>query len=154
WSPIEVRFKHPAPGDTSEHARFFRAPVRFSAETNELVCDPAVLALPIVKADSGLRTVLERHAEDLLAKYPRPDLLVESVRSLIRKELNGGNPSLERVSNQLGLSARTLQRRLREHGTSYHGLLDQMRRDLAVRYVKQPDLAICEMAYLLGFSES
>ena len=52
------------------------------------------------------------------------------------------------------MSGRTLQRKLHDHGTSHQELLDQMRKDLAMRYLREPEMAICEVAYLLGFSES
>ena len=154
WSPREVRFAHVGPVDDSEHVRIFRAPVGFRADSCQLILDTATLALPIAKADPGLRALLDRHAEELLAKHPRPDSIVDRARSLLRTELNGGDPSLERIAYRLGLSARTLQRRLREQGSSHNELLDQMRRDLALRYLQEPEMAVCEIAYLLGFSES
>jgi len=153
-SPVAVRFEHASPGEIAEHKDIFRAPVKFAAGINELVFDSSMLSLPIVKADPVLCTVLDRQAEQQLRKYPRPDLLIDRVRGMIKNELTGGDPSLRNIANQLGVSERTLQRRLREHDTSYHRLLDQSRSDLARRYVKQPELAICEIAYLLGFSES
>ena len=73
---------------------------------------------------------------------------------MIKDELSGGNASLERIAGNLSMSGRTLQRKLREHGTSHQELLDQMRKDLAMRYLQERELAICEVAYLLGFSES
>jgi hypothetical protein len=112
WSPVEVLFQHTSPHATEEHARVFGAPVRFGSRTNELVFDSATLALPIVRADPGLCTLLDRHAEELLLRYPRQDSLIDRVRSLIRNELPGGDPSLERVAKEIGTSARTLQRRL------------------------------------------
>jgi AraC-like DNA-binding protein len=72
------------------------------------------------------------------------------VRKCSRNELNGGDPSLERIAAQIGMSARTLQRRLREQHTSHHEMLDQTRKDLAIRYLNEPRLALA-MAYLLGF---
>ena len=153
WLPTEVKFAHKAPRDTAEHARIFRCAVRFGSELNELVFDSATLELPITRADPGLCAVLDRHAEELLAKYPRQDAIIDQVRSVIRKELQGGDPSLEAVAIQLGLGSRTLQRRLRENGTAHQQLLDQMRKDLALRYLREPEMAICEVAYLLGFSE-
>lgn len=153
WAPLEVRFTHLAPRDLSEHARVFRSPVRFDAGVNELILDSATLALPIAKADPGLCAVLDRHAAELLARYPRQDLLIDQVRNLLRNELHGGDPALERIATKLGMSVRTLQRRLREQHTSHHELLDQMRKDLAIRYLNEPAMALCEMAYLLGFSE-
>ena len=154
WSPVEVRFAHVGPVDASEHMRIFRAPVRFSADSCQLTIDTSTLVLPIAKADPGLRALLDRHAEELLAKHPRPDSIVDRVRSLIGAELNGGDPSLERIAHRLGLSGRTLQRRLREQGSSHNEVLDQMRKDLAQRYLQEPEMAVCEIAYLLGFSES
>jgi AraC-like DNA-binding protein len=112
------------------------------------------LSFAITKADPGLCAVLDRHAETLIAKHSPNDSLVERVRALIKDELSGGNASLERIADSLSMSGRTLQRKLRDHGTSHQELLDQMRRDLAMRYLREPDLAICEVAYLLGFSES
>lgn len=76
------------------------------------------------------------------------------MRSIITSEFRGGDPSLERVADQLGLTPRTLQRKLHEMGTSHNELLDQMRRQLAMRYLREREMAICEVAYLLGFSES
>jgi AraC-like DNA-binding protein len=153
-SPALITFQHDRPGNTTEHRRIFKCQVQFSAPANQYFVDSSVLNLPIIKADPGLCAVLDRHAESLIAKYPRNDSLVEQVRSMIKDELSGGNASLERIADQLSMSGRTLQRKLREHGTSHQELLDQMRRELAMRYLQERELAICEVAYLLGFSES
>jgi len=154
WTPITVQFQHERPQDTAEHLRMFRCPVEFSQRANKLSFAANSLSLPIAKADPGLFAVLDRHAEELLAKFPPRDSLLDQVRHIISRELNGGDPSLERIAIQLGLSARTLQRKLHEFGTSHNDLLDQMRHELALRYLQEPGMAICEVAYLLGFSES
>jgi AraC-like DNA-binding protein len=154
WGPNKVSFQHQQPRDISEHERIFRCPVSFKAKTNEFAFNSSTLDLPILKADSGLCAVLDRHAEELLARYPPENTLIERLRTMIKEQLNGGDASLERAANELGMSSRTLQRKLREHGTSHQELLDQMRRDLAMRYLQEPEMAICEVAYLLGFSES
>ena len=153
-SPNQVTFQHERPRDTTEHRRIFKCPVEFSAPANRYLIDSNCLSLPILKADPGLCAVLDRHAEELIAKFPRNDTLVEQVRTMIKDELRGGHASLERIADQLSMSGRTLQRKLREHGTSHQELLDQMRRELAMRYLQEREMAICEVAYLLGFSES
>ena len=153
-SPVRVTFQHNRPRAISEHQRIFQCPVEFSADSNQFFIESTALARPIVKADPGLCAVLDRHAEALMARYPRNDTLVERVRTIIKDDLRGGQASLERIADNLGMSGRTLQRKLREHGTSHQELLDQMRRDLALRYLREPEMAICEVAYLLGFSES
>jgi AraC-like DNA-binding protein len=154
FAPTAVEFQHDAPSDTSEHAKIFRCPVEFRAPSNKLFFASSFLSLPIAKADARLCALLDRHAEALLAKFPPRDSLIDQVRSIITGELRGGDPSLERVADQLSLTPRTLQRKLQDLGTSHNELLDQMRRQLAMRYLREPEMAICEVAYLLGFSES
>lgn len=153
WAPLEVSFRHPQPPGTDEHRRIFRAPVRFNRPSNELVMDSSLLGLPLTKADPGLCDILDRQAQELLAKVPHQDSLARQVRGLLAEALKAGDPRLETLSQRLGLSARTLQRRLREEGTSHQDLLDEVRRELSRRYLQEPELAICEVAYLLGFSE-
>ena len=149
-----VEFQHAEPVDVSEHQRLFACPVKFAASLNRLSFPSSYLSLPIAKADARLCAVLDRHAEELLAKFPPRDSLIEQVRNLIAGEFRGGEPSLERIAGHLGLTPRTLQRKLQELGTSYNDVLDQMRCQLAMRYLREPQMAICEVAYLLGFSES
>jgi len=154
FAPTSVQFQHDAPRDTSEHANLFRCPIEFRAPSNKLTFSSSFLSLPIAKADASLCAVLDRHAEELLAKFPPRDSIVDQVRSIITNELRGGDPSLERVADALSLTPRTLQRKLAELGTSHNELLDHMRRQLAMRYLREREMAICEVAYLLGFSES
>jgi AraC-like DNA-binding protein len=153
WTPREVSFRHSRPKSITEHQRIFRAPIRFNSPSNELIFDTSLLALPMATADPGLSTILERHAQELLARSPHQGGLIEQVRHLLGESLSGGDPRLERISQKLGISVRTLQRRLREEGTSHQDLLDEVRSDLSRRYLQESRLAICEVAYLLGFSE-
>ena len=153
WAPHEVSFQHPKPKSIAEHRRVFRAPVRFGRPSNELVLDSSLLDLPIIRADPGLCDILDRQARELLARLPPQDGLINQVRVDISEALSGGDVRLEAVSQRLGISARTLQRRLKEEGTSHQDLLDEVRSDLARRYLRGPELAVCEVAYLLGFSE-
>lgn len=154
FTPATVEFQHAAPADLSEHRRLFNCPVKFGAPANRLFFPRSFLSMPIAKADASLCALLDRHAEELLTKYPPRDLLIDRVRTVIADEFRGGEPSLERIADHLGLTPRTLQRKLQELGTSYNDVLDQMRRQLAMRYLREPQMAICEVAYLLGFSES
>lgn len=154
FAPVSVEFQHHAPPDISEHVRVFRCEVQFAAPANKLSFPSSYLSLPIAKADASLCAVLDRHAEELLEKFPPRDSLIDQVRSIITGEFRGGDPSLEHVADQLSLTPRTLQRKLQELGTSHNEILDQMRRQLAMRYLREDRMAICEVAYLLGFSES
>jgi AraC-like DNA-binding protein len=157
WTPREVWFQHAPPENTSEHRRIFRAPIRFAQVSNELFFHRSLLDAPIARADPNLCAVLDRHAEELLAKLGaqgRSQNVVDQVRQILSIALRGGDPGLEAIARQLRMSTRTLQRKLNEKGTSHQDLLDEMRRELSMRYLQEPEIAICEVAYLLGFSES
>ncbi len=153
WTPREVHFEHAAPGDASEHGRIFGALVRFDMPGNKLIFARALLSLPLVGADAGLCAVLDRHAEELLAKTASHGAVSQKIRQFLQEAMQDGDLGLEAVARRMGISPRTLQRKLKEEGTSHQDLLDEMRRDLSKRYLKEPDMAICEVAYLLGFSE-
>ena len=153
WSPRSVSFQHAEPPDTSEHARLFRAPLHFSRPRNEIAFDAALLRLPLAAADASLCAVLDRHAEELLARLPPRGGAVARVRELVAERTASGEPSLARVARELGLSPRTLQRKLGEEGATWKGLLDEVRRAGAERHLRAREMAICEVSYLLGFSE-
>lgn len=153
WVPRAVSFRHPPPRDAAPYLRLFGCPVRFGQEEHALTLDRAHLALPVVSADPTLCAILDRHAEELLARLARVDDFGQQVRRCVAAALRGGEPALERVAAQLHVTPRTLQRRLKELGTTYQQLLDQLRSELATRYLREAQLDISEVAFLLGFSE-
>jgi AraC-like DNA-binding protein len=97
--------------------------------------------------------VLTQHANLLLQKLPRGPDLVERTRRAIGERLRGDDSSLESVARGLGTSARSLQRHLRELGYSYSTLDDEVRAATARLYLQHADIAIAEVAYLLGFAD-
>lgn len=153
WTPREVHFEHAQPENVSEHKRIFRAPVYFTKPLTKLIFDASLLTLPIVEADPILGSLLERQAEELLARSPKHGVFVNQVQQLIRESLPGGGARIETICRKLGSSSRSLQRKLREEGTSYQQLLEEIQRGLSEFYLRKPEIAICEVAYLLGFSE-
>jgi AraC-like DNA-binding protein len=150
--PIEVRFMHPAPPDLTHHERFFGAPIRFESSSNALVFDGALLDLPVRSRDAKLSAALQREAEALMDTKPVRGFKAD-VRSALAIELRGGDPSAERVAASLSMHAKTLTRRLRREGTTFRQLLDEVRLELAERYLRQPGLSVEEVAYLLGYSD-
>lgn len=149
----EVRFQHEAPEDLTDYERVIAAPLRFRAEHNEVILEASALDLPHQGADAGLVMVLDRHGQALLDALPKTDSIADRVRTRLAKELQGGNPSAEHIAEALGMSPRTLARRLTDEGTTHKKLLDELRNDLAQRYLADPALSIAEVAFLLGFSE-
>ena len=151
--PQCVTFAHPPPVDVREHERVFGCPVRFGADHNRLVLDRAAWDTPASRAQSGVLGVLMEHADLLLSRLPRCPDLVERTRRAIAGRLRGGNPSLEGVARELGIGARSLQRRLSELGYTFNALADEVRAATARLYLEQPDIALAEVGYLLGFAD-
>jgi AraC-like DNA-binding protein len=148
-----VSFVHPAPAEVREHERVFGCPVRFGAAHTRMQIDRAAWETPATRANPGVLQVLTEHADLLLARLPRASDLVERTRRAIGERLRGGDSSIEGVAKQLGTSARSLQRHLGEAGCSYQSLADEVRLATARLYLAQPDIAIAEIAYLLGFAD-
>lgn len=157
-----VAFMHPAPQDCSEHHRVFGPQVQFGATHNSAHFDAALLAQPVPHADTGLYPVLQQHAEQLLAAKQRaqsqalaegaPDVSAQ-VRACLQDSLSQDRARLPLVAHTLGLTPRTLQRKLSAAGTNFQQLLDQTRRDLADAYLQQPGLSLTDIAFLLGYQE-
>jgi AraC-like DNA-binding protein len=150
---VRAEFSHPRPSDISEHERIFECPVRFGAESCQLVIARDVWDTPRTGGDPTLFSILEAHARMLLDQVPTPPDIVDRVRKAIQAELRGGNPRLESIAKGLAMSPRTLQRRLSDHGVVFNDVLDEMRFRAAKSYLAQGDVAGSEVAYLLGFAE-
>jgi AraC-like DNA-binding protein len=127
--------------------------VRFGAPLTKLVFDASILELPLVGADLTLGSLLERQAEESLAGAARGGGFAGRVREVIKEGLPGGEARVEAACRRLGVSPRTLQRKLREEGTSFQGLLEEVQRALAEFYLRDREVAICEVSYLTGFSQ-
>ncbi|HEY7817075.1 MAG TPA: helix-turn-helix domain-containing protein, partial [Vicinamibacteria bacterium] len=78
----------------------------------------------------------------------------ERLRRLLTEELCGGRPTLEHLAARLHMSPRTLHRRLDDEGTTFRRIVTDVRRETAERHLREPVLAIGEIAFLLGFSEA
>jgi len=152
--PFDVSFQHPAPADTTPHREVFRGPVHFGAAETRMVFDDAILESRHLAPDPRLGAYLLRHAEVLLSRLPVAAGLVEQVQRLVAEELRGGDPSQERVAKKIGMSTRTLQRRLREEGRTFADLVDGLRCELSQIYLGDARLTVYEVAFLLGFTET
>ncbi len=153
WAPRSVAFIQEEPRDLSEHRRIFNCPLRFGQPVCELVMKASVLDTPLPTADAGLHQVVHRYAEELIARIPATDDLLARARTALFSLLRDGDPQLALVARRLGVSTRTLQRKLQEAGTTYQSLVDETRRQLAMHYLDDARLAIGEIAFLLGFSQ-
>jgi AraC-like DNA-binding protein len=100
-----------------------------------------------------LLPILMRHADECLAKMPSADDFVGNVRRLVIASLASEEVTIEGIAARVGLSARSLQRRLQESDSSFKDVVDEARLALARRYLDDPALTLTEAAFLLGYSE-
>ncbi len=152
---LEAAFQHPPlPADAlSELESSIGCPLRFNESETRLVLSRAALERPVVAPNHGLFAYLERHAETLQARVRATASIAGRVRELLTLRLREGEPEQGTVARQLALSERTLQRRLQDEGVTFAGLLDEVRADLSRMYLGDSQLAVFEIAFLLGYSE-
>jgi AraC-like DNA-binding protein len=153
WAPREVHFRHRAPKDSTAQRRFFGAPVHYGQTDDALLFATTDLRAPMKAADPELLPILVRHADECLKKLPRSDDFRDGVRRVVIAELGSGDVTIERVADRLGMSARSVQRRLQEDGPSFKDLVAETRLALSRRYLGDPSLTLTEAAYLLGYSD-
>jgi AraC-like DNA-binding protein len=149
-----VDFVHPRSEGVAEFEDYFGCPVRFGVEENAVVLRQGDLARAVRSADDRLLAVLRRYCEEVLSRHAdRAPAIVERVERVIADRLPQGDVSLSAAASTLGMSTRSLTRRLAEHGTSFKELVERLRRDLALRYLGETTLGLTEIAFLLGYSE-
>lgn len=152
WSPRLVCFTHEAP-PAAELGRFtsmFGCPVQFDSEFNGIVLRTVDLDRPSQRADDQLA----RHARLLLdaVMSPTDRTVAQDVDHLIRLLMPAGRASVQNCAASMGMTVRTLQRLLDAEGTSFTGLLNEARMQLATQYLANPRMRITDIAGMLGYS--
>lgn len=149
---LAVELAHPAPGDIAPYRAWFDAPVVFGADATQLVMPRTALDASLVSADPALLAILERAAAELARKAPTDPLMTAQVKRALHDLLRTDDAHIDIVAKRLGMTGRSLQRRLKDEGTSFNAIREELRRELAERYLAD-GLAIAEISFLLGFSE-
>jgi AraC-like DNA-binding protein len=153
--PIEkVQIEFPPPDYSEEYAEWFAAPVQFGAEHNQLRLGHAALNLHNPEHCPSTWRHLVEICERELEQLTRTRSLRERIIQLLGPLLHGREPDLQEVAARLQLPSWTLRRRLAEEGTQFRTILNETRRDLAMTYIRDTELAFGEIAYLLGFASA
>ncbi len=149
-----VRFAHPRPENIAEHERIFQAPLVFGHKCNEIVLSTSYLKTPILLANSNILEGLEQLVQKALHRVYALNPWSEKVaQSLFKALLKEKNIDIGTIAGQLALATRNLQLKLKEEGTSFRKLLDEVRKEIAVSYLKDVNASICEIALLLNFAD-
>ena len=153
FTPLAVHISHPAPDDVSAFEAHFRCPIHFGAQRDALEVSHDRLRRPNRLGDTSISRFFDTHLDGALAHLPEDMGLGRRLRAEIAPALSEGVPRLPRLAARLGMSGRTLQRRLGEAGLSYRDLVDEARKELADRLLRKTDYGLAEIAFLTGFSE-
>lgn len=148
----EIWFTHSAISPLVTYGEYFGAAIRFEQPVNGLLFDDADLMTPIPNADPQLYEL----ATDFIAqRFPASESVFgPRIRDIVERRLLAGDCTCASVATTLGMHPRTLQRRLREEGESFETIKDDVRRKIALRYLKQSSMPLSQLAKLLGYSET
>ena len=155
FSPTEVHFAHAPPAEAHEVEAVFGCPVRYRADKNRMVLSTAALSARVVSTAPALDVLLNGQMSEVRERLvaERGTGLLERLIVLVSERLPDGGPSIQQAARELGFSARTLQRRLADEGTSFIETVDALRRAVSLRLLEDSRLAIHDVSMLLGFSE-
>lgn len=150
WHPISVNFTHEAPADLTVHRRIFGCKLEFGSEFNGIVCPAADLDAANPLANEAMARHARRYLDSLQTEGEHS--LVFDVRKSIYLLLPMGRATIEQIAQTQGMNVRTLQRRLEEGGATFSELINEVRRDLVVRYLENPGYSLGRIADMLGYS--
>ncbi len=149
WRPMSVNLTHDAPADLQVHKRLFGCKIEFGSEFNGIVIPAADLDAANPMADPAMA----RHARSFVDSLPgaTDGSTLNEVRKAIYLLLPMGRATIEQIAQSLGLNVRTLQRRLEENGVTFSDLINEVRRELVLRYMENPRYSLSRIADLLGY---
>jgi AraC-like DNA-binding protein len=151
WHPDAAHFTHPAPQRIDTYARFFECHLLFGNAFDGLSCESAILDTPVPSAEPVLAT----YARRLLNLCPESRIsgtFTRRVRDAIHLLLRHGSPTLSKVSANMSLPTREIQRLLRAEGQTFEDVLKDVRQELAIRYLTHSKQNLTQLAYNLGFA--
>lgn len=153
-SPREVSFKHAPPKKLDDYDEAFHCPVLFNQAQNYIAYKTEDLNMRTAKADESInRFLLERVEEETQGIEFSANKIVNDVESLIRDALPSGIPGVEQIGQIMGISRRTLTRRLSENGITFRDLIKKIQEEISKDLLKNSARSVAEIAFETGFSE-
>lgn len=149
----EAHFCFPRPNDLSNYERIFRRPPRFNQAHTKLVFPSSYFDLPITMGNPELRAMVEAQAEAVLKTLTGEPEILRRSKIAITQNLSTGRASLAHVARVLGVSPRTLHRRLEECGCTFRDLVEAVRQSRAETFLRNQEISLAEIAFMLGYSE-
>lgn len=153
FAPLEVHIMHPAPKTLAYHERYFGCPVFFDSDLDAILIAPEAMAQPNRLGDEGITQFLLGHLDEELNKLKHDKSLEGMTKDAIARSLSEGVPKMEEVARRLGMSVRSLHRRLADDGRNFQTLMETTRRELAEGLLRDDRHSLADIAFLTGFSE-
>jgi AraC-like DNA-binding protein len=153
FRPRLVEFAHTQIAPAQRHRDLFGCEVLFGRRATRLRFDKKVLDYPVHSTDPGLLKALLFYLDDRMKVRSEDVDVLSKTRHLISTSLSGAGPDHKKVASNLGMSSRTLRRKLGEHNITFGDLVDSIRNSIAMEYVSQSDHSLTEVALMLGYSE-
>lgn len=147
-----VKFTHEM-GDIKSLEAFFGCRIQIGATCNQLTLHRSDLLRPFVSYNEELLEILTPALDQSLYEQQSSRSITETVKWIMKRSLTAGRPDIQTIANELGMSQRTLQRRLAEENTSFKHLLTKSRQEKAREYLADPSLDIKEVAFLIGYED-
>jgi AraC-like DNA-binding protein len=154
WAPLEVHFEHGETPTRRAYTQALHAPVFFSQNVNRLIMRAGDLERAGISSDRSMMPFMERHLRDLARESREPESFARQVNYVIARRLGSGPLSLPSIAQELGLSARSFQRRLAEERTSFRSLVRDQRRTLAESLIKDRSATVTAVAHTVGYAET
>ncbi len=151
WRAECVHFRHSAPADLAVHRRLFGCPIEFNSDRDGISCASSMLDLPNPSSHPSTARHATKFLSMLSAERPAASI-VDRTRHAINLHMHSADATIDRVAGSLGVHPRALQRTLDREGTSFATLLNQARRELALRYLVTSTHSISRISDLLGYS--
>lgn len=151
--PAKVELAISKPDNSSEYERVLNTEVIFNKSSNKVVFDASVAALPILGYNEDLLTLFKKLSEEALQKADNQPTFTNSLKKIITRQFYNRIPQLEEVATYMNITARTLQRRLQQEGTSFQKISDEFKQELAIRLLSLNKYTVNETAYMLGYTE-
>jgi AraC-like DNA-binding protein len=153
-APERIKLRHFRPQTPPNVRSFFGCSIDFAADSDEILFPARIGSLPLVGADTYLNKLLLQYADDALADRTSNRASIRSrVEGQIAQLLPHGKANASEIARRLGMSRRTLGRALSAEGATFSTELEAVRQALAQRYLREKELPISEIAWLLGYRE-
>lgn len=153
--PCSVQFRHAPPPDISEFQAFFNAPIEFRAHRDAVEFDFDMMSIPIATAEPTVGQLALDYLQAAMEYHvPESAGLWFQVSRAIEKHPGEGLPTIGMIARHLGMSERTLQRRLHKSGLAFHDIVDSVQKTRGCNLISTTDLSLTEIAQQLGFSET